>query len=59
MLVHILMIAAGVAAIVWSLPLCHRLPAPLDIIAALLVPVGVLFALLGVLLVAAPGFFQG
>jgi hypothetical protein len=59
MLLHLMMIAAGIAAITWGLPLCHRLRSPLDVIAALVVLAGVVLALLGVLLAAVPGFFQG
>ncbi len=53
------MIVAGVAAIAWGLPAAHRLRRPLDILAALLVLVGMVVALLGALLTAVPGFFQG
>ncbi|MEI8355043.1 MAG: hypothetical protein WCG31_02930 [Deltaproteobacteria bacterium] len=59
MLLHLAMIAAGIAAITWGLPLSHRLRRPLDLIAALVVLAGVLLALLGVLLAAVPRFFQG
>ncbi len=53
------MIVAGVAAIAWGLPAAHRLRRPFDILAALLVLVGVAVAILGALLTAVPGFFQG
>jgi hypothetical protein len=53
------MIAAGIAAITWGFPACHRLHSPMDILAALVVLAGVVLALLGVLLTAVPGFFQG
>ena len=59
MLLHLLMIAAGIAAITWGLPACHRLRSPMDVLAALVVLAGVVLALLGVLLTAVPGFFQG
>jgi ABC-type dipeptide/oligopeptide/nickel transport system permease component len=53
------MIVAGVAAIAWGLPAAHRLRRPFDILAAFLVLVGTAVALLGALLAAVPGFFQG
>ncbi len=53
------MIVAGVAAIAWGLPAAHRLRYPFDILAAFLVLVGTAVALLGALLTAVPGFFQG
>jgi hypothetical protein len=59
MLLHLMMIAAGLAAITWGFPACHRLRGPMDILAALIVLAGVVLALLGVLLAAVPGFFQG
>jgi hypothetical protein len=59
MLLHVLMIAAGFAAICWGLPAAHRLKSPMDIVAALVTLAGVTVALLGVLLVTVPGFFQG
>jgi hypothetical protein len=45
--------------IAWGLPAAHRLQRPFDILAAFLVLVGTAVALLGALLVAVPGFFQG
>jgi hypothetical protein len=59
MLLHLMMIAAGIAAIGWGLPACHRLRGPMGIFAALVVLAGVVLALLGVLLAAVPGFFEG
>ncbi len=53
------MIVAGLAAVAWGLPAAHRLQRPFDILAALLVLVGTAVALLGALLTAVPGFFQG
>jgi len=52
-------IIVGIAAAAWGLPAAHRLQPPRDIVAALAVLVGVILALLGVLLLAVPGFFQG
>ncbi len=59
MLLHLAMIVVGIAAIVWGLPAAHRLRNPLDIAAALVVLLGLIVALLGALLAAVPGFFQG
>ncbi len=59
MLLHVFMIAAGIAAVCWGLPAAYRLKSPLDIAAALVTLAGVAVALLGVLLVTVPGFFQG
>lgn len=53
------MIVAGVVMIAWGLPAAHRLRYPFDILAAFLVLVGTAAALLGALLTAVPGFFQG
>lgn len=50
---------AGLALVIWGLPASHRLRPPLDIAAAFAVLVGVAAALLGTLLIVAPGFFQG
>lgn len=59
MLLHLMMIAVGIAAITWGFPACHRLRGPMDVLAALVVLAGFVLALLGVLLTAVPGFFQG
>ncbi len=59
MLIHLAMIAAGIAAVFWGLPAAHRLKSPLDVAAALVTLAGVIVALLGVLLATVPGFFQG
>ncbi len=59
MLIHLAMIAAGIVAVFWGLPAAHRLNRPLDIAAALVTLAGMILALLGVLLAAVPGFFQG
>jgi len=56
---HVVMVLAGLALICWGLPASHRLKSPLDILAALAVLGGVVIALLGALLIAVPGFFQG
>ncbi len=53
------MIVSGLAAMTWGLPAMHRLRRPLDVLASLVVLGGVISALLGSLLLAVPGFFQG
>lgn len=56
---YLAMVAAGLCAMGWGLPAAHRLRRPFDILAALAVLAGVVIALLGTLLAAVPGFFQG
>ncbi|HEY6874572.1 MAG TPA: hypothetical protein VI298_17775 [Geobacteraceae bacterium] len=58
-ILYLAMIIIGVAAAAWGLPAAHRLKPPLDILAAVAVLAGVVLALLGTLLLAVPGFFQG
>jgi hypothetical protein len=58
-IVYVAMALSGIALICWGLPAAHRLRSPLDILAALAVLVGLVAALLGALLIAVPGFFQG
>ena len=59
MLLHGVLVAAGLALVVWGLPASHRLKGWPGIPAAIAVLAGVLLALLGTLLVAAPDFFKG
>jgi hypothetical protein len=59
LIVYLVMALLGVALICWGLPAAHRLKSPFDILAALAVLAGVVVALLGALLVAVPGFFEG
>jgi hypothetical protein len=59
LIIHLIMIGAGVGAIVWGFPAAHRLRPPLDIAGALAVLAGVILALLGTLLTTVPGFFKG
>jgi len=54
-----IMVVAGVVIIGWGLPAAHRLKFPFDIAAALAALFGLVSALLGVLLLAVPGFFKG
>jgi hypothetical protein len=56
---HAGMILAGVAAIAWALPAAGGRPGFRGVLAALAVLGGVIVALLGVLLLIVPGFFQG
>lgn len=59
LILHIAMALLGLGLIGWGLPAAHRLKRPFDILAALAVLIGVVVALLGALLIANPGFFQG
>jgi hypothetical protein len=52
------MIVAGVGAAAWGIPAAHRFGRPWDMAAALLVPLGVITAGLGVLLLIVPDFFS-
>lgn len=58
-IVYVAMVLSGLALIFWGLPAAHRLKSPFDILAALAVLAGLVAALLGALLIAVPGFFQG
>lgn len=53
------MILSGVAAAAWGFPAAHRLGGYQGILAASAVLAGIILALLGVLLLAVPGFFEG
>lgn len=57
MIISITMILAGVAAVAWSLPAAHRLGSPWDTLASLGMPVGIVLAGLGVILLIVPDFF--
>jgi hypothetical protein len=59
LIAYLALAISGIALVCWGLPASHRLKSPLDILAALAVLVGVAAALLGALLIAVPGFFQG
>jgi hypothetical protein len=52
------LLIGGLAAIIWGLPAAHRLRAPFDIAAAVVVLAGVITAAMGVLLVVIPDFFR-
>ena len=58
-MLHAGMIVAGLAAVAWGLPAMHRLQGIRGVLAALAVLAGVIAALLGTLLLAVPGFFEG
>ena len=58
-MLYLALALSGVALICWGLPASHRLRSPWDILAALAFLAGVLAAIAGVLLIAAPRFFQG
>lgn len=53
---YLLLAAVGLAAAVWGLPASHRLPKPMDSLAALVALAGLVIFLLGVLLAAIPNF---
>jgi hypothetical protein len=55
----LLIAAAGLLLILWSLPACHRLPRRAAVAAACLFVLGVALLLVGTLLMAVPGFFGG
>ena len=58
MILSMAMILAGVAAAAWGLPAAHRLQGLRGILAAFTVLAGVILALLGVLLLVVPAFFE-
>jgi hypothetical protein len=58
MVLSMAMILAGVAAAAWGLPAAHRLQGLRGILAAAAVLAGVILALLGVLLLVVPRFFE-
>lgn len=59
LIVNVALALCGIALICWGLPAAHRLKSPFDLLGALAALVGVVLALLGALLIAVPGFFQG
>lgn len=58
MFLSVAMIITGVAGAAWGLPAAHRLQGIKGVLAALVVLGGVILALLGVLLLIIPGFFE-
>ena len=59
LIAYLALAISGIALACWGLPAAHRLKSPLDVLAALVVLLGVAAFLLGALLVVVPGFFQG
>lgn len=55
---YLVLVIAGLAAVVWGLPAAHRLQKPYDIAAALAVLAGVIATAIGILLTIIPSFFR-
>jgi hypothetical protein len=55
---YLVLVIAGVAAVIWGLPAAHRLQKPYDIAAALAVLAGVILTAVGILLTIIPTFFR-
>lgn len=55
---YLLLVIAGLAAVIWGLPAAHRLQKPYDIAAALAVLAGVILTAIGILLTIIPSFFR-
>lgn len=58
LIVYILMIAAGLAAMVFGFKAMGDAKPPLDKFAPALLPVGLVITLLGILLATVPNFFK-
>ena len=58
-LLYIITAITGLAAAACGLILAHRLKKPWDTVAALLVPAGIVTAIVSALVLAVPGFFNG
>ena len=58
MFLSVAMIIAGVAGVARGLPAAHRLQGLKGVLAAMAVLSGLILALLGVLLLIIPGFFE-
>ena len=52
------LVGAGLAVLAWGLPAAHRLRTPWNVLAAMVVLVGLVSALLGALLTVVPDFFR-
>lgn len=59
MLLHVAMILSGLAVIVAGFWGTFNAKSPLSTIAALFLPVGLIAALMGLLLLCVPNFFKG
>jgi len=55
---YLLLLAAGIALIVWGLPAAHRWPGPRNLLPAFAVLLGVAAAMTGLLLTVLPRFFM-
>jgi hypothetical protein len=55
---YLVLVIAGLAAVVWGLPAAHRLKKPYDIAAALAALAGVIATVIGILLTIIPSFFR-
>jgi len=55
---YLLLLAAGIALIVWGLPAAHRCPGPRNLLPAFAVLLGVAAAMTGLLLTVLPRFFH-
>ena len=55
---YLILVIAGLAAVVWGLPAAHRLQKPYDIAAALAVLAGVIATMIGIMLTIIPSFFR-
>ena len=58
LIIHLAIIGVGIGAVVWGLPMAHRLKKPWDFVAALVTLAGVVVALYGTLLTVVPDFFK-
>jgi hypothetical protein len=58
LILHLAMICVGIGAVVWGLPMAHRLKKPWDFVAALVMLSGVVLSLFGTLLTVVPDFFK-
>ena len=59
MVLYVLMIIAGIPLVGWGFWASYNARKPWDIAGAILIPAGLIIALLGVLLTAVPDFFKG
>lgn len=55
---YLLLLAAGIAMLVWGVPAAHRWPSPRNLLPAGVVLLGVAATMAGVLLTVLPRFFQ-
>ena len=55
---YLVLVIAGLAAVIWGLPAAHRLKKPYDIAASLAVLAGVIATMFGIMLTIIPSFFR-